>query len=201
MPYFEVTFDTKAVIQFTGELGGNVDQLPYVMSSVLNDAVFAARAVIVQNTWPKHVIERNKQFISASLRVQKATKENLSAHLYDTLRRGHLLEHQEGATLHQQQHRFAIPNPREITRGAWGVSPSQRAHAIVAATPRKALRITERAIYVAAGGRLHLKYSLRHAVVLKATVPFEEDFKEAVENTMRTTFVDRMAHAMATRRG
>lgn len=198
---FQVTFNTEAVIRATKQVGANTDQLPYVISSVLNDAVFAARQVIVQSLWPSHVQERNKPFISASLRVQKATKENLSAHLYDQLKRGHLKEHAESGITSAHGHRMPIPNLNEIKRSGRGVRPGQRARDIIASTPARQLRVTATAIFVAEGGRLKYKYALARNAKIKADVPFHETFTDVVNNTMRTSFYPRLKKAMETRKG
>lgn len=198
---FEVDFNMEAIIRATRQVGANTDQLPYTLSSVLNDAVFAARSVIVQSTWPSHVQQRNQPFISASLRVQKATKENLSAHLFDQLKRGHLKEHADGGTVVAGSHRLTIPNNKEIKRTSRGVSAGQRAQAIISSTPKKSLRVTSTAIFVAEGGRLHYKYALTRSVKIRPDVPFHEVFADVVNHTMRTSFYPRLKKAMATRRG
>jgi hypothetical protein len=201
MPDNVLLIDAKPFVERTKELGANTDQLPFVLMQLLNDAAFAARRVIVESTWPSHVQVRNKSFISASLRVDKATKDNLSIRLYDVLGRGHLLAHARGGTVRPFKARlFAIPVNSRIKRTTMGVSARDKPRAIMARTPKNALRVTPRGIFVAKGGKLEMMYALKPSVSISRSVPFFEDFAFAVANDMRTSFDTKMAAAMATRR-
>lgn len=198
---FDFDLNVDQFVKKTEELGAAYDQLPFVLASLLNDAAFAARRVLVETTWPSHVTQRNKAFISASLRVQKAEKQNLSVHIYDVLKRGHLKEHATGGvTVPFRARKFAIPMPGQIRRTSRGVASNQTPTALIARTPKRALRVTSRGIFVAEHGRLHLKYSLKPTVNQPKDVPFFEDFEYSIRAEMRTGFADKMAMAMATRR-
>jgi hypothetical protein len=81
------------------------------------------------------------------------------------------------------------------------VPQSQRPSAIIAKTPKRALRVTSRGIFIGQGGRLHLIYSLRPQLQQPADVPFYQDFADAVTTDMRTGFDEKMKAAMLSRRG
>ena len=57
-------------------------QIPYALSLALNDSAFEARKTLIGTTWPSAVKVRNKGFIRAALRVETATKQNLSVERY-----------------------------------------------------------------------------------------------------------------------
>jgi hypothetical protein len=199
----EIRIDTRQFEQRIKELGANFDQLPFVLSQLINNAAFNARRVLVETTWPSHVQQRNKGFIGAALRVQTSNKSNLTAIIYDVLdNRGHLYEHAWGGTERPFRARlFAVPMPGTVDRGAHGIVPRDRPSAIIAKTPKRALRVTSRGIFIGQGGRLHLIYSLRPQLQQPADVPFYQDFADAVTTDMRTGFDEKMKAAMLSRRG
>ena len=55
-------FDLAEFEQAARRLGGAIDQVPFAISQTLNDAAFAARASLIENTWPSHVAVRNRNF-------------------------------------------------------------------------------------------------------------------------------------------
>jgi len=178
-----------------------IDQLPYVFSELINTAAFNTRRVLVESTWPTHVTVRNTNFLSASLRVDKATKTNLTVRIYDALNRGHLQQHAVGGIVTPRSSRqLSIPNPREIRRGAHGVPQRSKLESIVRSTPRRALRITDRGVFAGQAGRLHLKYSFKPSVQLPASVPFYETFQDVMRRDMAAGFTDQMRKAMQTAR-
>jgi hypothetical protein len=67
-------------------------------------------------------------------------------------------------------------------------------------TPKRALRITSRGVFVGQGGRLHLKYSFKSTAAQPADTPMYEDFRYTVESGMRTGFGDAFRRAMQTAR-
>lgn len=187
-------FEAKAA-----EIGGALDQVPFALSLALNDAARAARQVLVQETWPKHVTQRNSAFIGRALRTVFATKHSLRVEIYDDLNRGHLALHATGGTKEARK-RFAIPVKGRIARTAHGVRSDQTPTAIIANRSKRDVRITPRGIFVAEGGKLHLMYAFAAKVFQPKDVPFEEDFATAVVNEVRTSFPEAMKRAMATRR-
>lgn len=197
----EIEFDTEAFVEKAKQFGEAVDQLPFALMTLLNDAAFHTRQVLVQSTWPKHVQQRNTSFISAALRVGKATKQNLEIKIYDQLRRANLYEHAKGGTIQPHQaRRFSIPMPNaNIRRTASGVAARDRPRYIIENTPKRALRVTARGIFVAEAGRLHMKYSFKSLVSLKKDVPFYEDFAYSMAQELRTGFDEKLRRAISTR--
>jgi hypothetical protein len=196
---FSVKFDFSDFERKAVELSAAADQVPYALARSLNEAAEDARQVLILSTWPQHVKQRNTTFMRAALRRRFATKNNLTVEVYDSLHRGHLKEHAIGGTKSAKGGHLTIPSS-EIPIGSHGVSKSNRAAALIAKTPKRALRITNRGIYVGRGGRLHLKFALRRSVPIPADVPFESDFATAMRDGMRTAFPYWLKKAMQTRR-
>jgi hypothetical protein len=124
--------------------------------------------------------------------------------IYDVLgNRGHLLEHARGGTERPFKSRmFAIPSQdAKVRRTARGISQRDTPSAIIANTPKRALRVTPGGIFVGKAGRLHLIYSFKAQVTQPKDVPFYEEFAYVMNNDMRTGFDEKMAKAMATRKG
>jgi hypothetical protein len=196
-----IEFDTDAFAEKAKEFGQAADQLPFALMTLLNDAVFHTRQVLVQSTWPRHVEARNPQFISAALRVEKATKQNLEVKIYDQIGRANLYAHARGGMSRPRKaSKFAIPGPT-IQRSTRGVAARDRPAAIIERTPKRALRVTSRGIFVAEGGRLHLKYSFKQQVAIAKDVPFYEDFAYSMKQELRTGFAEKFRKALASRRG
>jgi hypothetical protein len=196
---FEMQFNMVDLERQARKLDGAIDQVPYALSLALNKAGTNTRQVLVQDTWPRHVTQRNAGFIGRALRTEFATKQNLRVEIYDDLNRGHLKLHAEGGTKIAKR-QLAIPPQGSVTRTSSGVRKSQKPAAIIASTPNRALRITARGIFFGEGGRLHLKYGLTMSAAQPADVPFEQAFESTMRDEVRTSFPAAMAKAMSTRR-
>ena len=180
-------------------IGAAADQIPYAASRTLNDAVRAARQVLVQSTWPSSVTVRNASFMNSQLQMVFSNKSNLTVEINNEKRpRAHLKLHADGGKK-VGKGRLAVPPPGTKVSGR-GLRPSQRPRAIVASTPARALRITNRGIFVGKGGRLWLKFSLLQSATQPKDVPFHEDFEHTVRETVRTGFPTWLATAMGSRR-
>ena len=107
---FTLNLDADSFVRQADDMDAAHDQLPYVVSRLLNDAVFKARQVLVEQTWPEHVHVRNTNFIRAALHVERSTKHNLTAKLVDVIGRAHLYEHVYGGTKQAAGKNLAIPN-------------------------------------------------------------------------------------------
>jgi hypothetical protein len=177
------------------------DQIPFALSLALNSAVQDARGVLIQDTWPKHVMERNPGFIRWALGMNFSTKQNLRVEIHDERAetRAHLQLHRRGGAKVANK-RLAIPPKGSVVRTAHGVMKSQRPYAIITNTPRRALRITEHGIFVGQGGRLHLRYLFYRLVQQPADVPFDDVFAVVMLKEVRESFPAALARAMSTRR-
>ena len=193
-----LTFDLREFEQAGRRLGCAADQFPFAIANAMTAAAFTTRYFLVDDVWPKHVEQRNKRFISSSLRIDKATKRNLSVSIFDNLGRGHLALHATGGTK-QAKKRLAIPATGAVKRTAKGVRKSETPYAIRAATPPRALRVLPHGIFVGEGGRLHLVYSFKQSAHQKADVPFFENFQHVMRSEMRKGFAASLKAAMATR--
>src|SRR4029077_14800085 len=198
---FEVKFDIEDIAKMTVAYEGASDQIRFVMMRLLNDAVFKARQVLINNTWPQSVKVRSGSFLNAALHVNRATKQNLKAELVDSIGRGNLYLHARGGISRAQKaKRLAIPVAQQIQRGAHGVPQRLTPAAIIANTPARALRVTPHGIYVAKQGKLQLMYVFKESFTTKLDVPFYKDFDYVVPESIRTGFADAMRSAMKTRR-
>jgi len=196
----QITFNFNDFIAKASELGAAADQVPYALSRTLNQAVKNTRRVLTEVTWPTAVEVHNKGFIGRALRTKFSTKGDLRVSIYDDLHRANLAGHAYGDTKTPRGSRLAIPPKGLFPRGASGISKDKRPRALIASTPKRALRITPRGIFVGAGGRLHLQYTFKGSATQPADVEFEEDFKDAMRNEVRTSFPKAIANAMATRK-
>lgn len=196
----EVVFDLKDIVDMSERLNGAYSQIPYVMATLLNDGAFKTRQVLVQSTWPEHVKVRNTGFLGQALHIDKATKNNLEVAIFDKLGRAHLRAHAEGAEIYPRGQHRTIPNKDTIKLGPRGIPARQKPAAIVASTPKRALRITNRGIFVGQGGRLKLMYTLKPTTRQPADVPFYRDFQYVMNAAVRTGFADMMAKAISTMR-
>jgi hypothetical protein len=84
--------------------------------------------------------------------------------------------------------------------GPRGIAPLQKIQAIIANTPKRALRITPQGLFVGENGRLQLRYSWKQQVVQPKRVPFYEDWAYVMSESLRTGFADKMRAAMRTRK-
>lgn len=199
MPEVTVDFNIKDFDAAAKEINGLASELPYVIANLMNDGAFKTRQVLVSDTWPRHVQVRNASFIAAALRVEKANKSGLEVSIYDIIGHGHLQAHAVGGTKRVSGPRIAIPDATNIRKGGRGVWKSMTPKAIIARTPKRALRITSQGIFVGRGGQLHRAYAFRPSVQIRASVPFYQDFKYIMNNTIRTGFKDAMNFAMKKR--
>ncbi len=191
--------DLSPLDRYSDRLAQAERQLPFALSKAMNDAAKQARESILPQVWASHVEARDPGFLKGSLRTNFATKRNLVVEVYDARGRAHLKKHAVGGTK-QPKGRFAIPNPAMIRRTARGVIPSQRPKAIIAKTPKRALRVTPKGIYIGKGGRLHLAYAFAANTRQPADVPFLETWAQSMAIGMRRAFPQAMAYAMRTAR-
>lgn len=195
----DLEIDTSAFLRRADDLHDQIDQVPYALALAMNAAAKKTKQKLVEETWPSHVTQRNKSFIGRALQTNFANKRNLTIEIYDSLGRAHLKLHDTGGTK-TAKGRLAIPPPGTVKRGAGGVRKSQRPHSIIINTPKRALRITDRGLFVGKGGRLRLMYAFKQSANLPADVPFEDDFRQAMTIELRASFPAAMDRAMKPRR-
>jgi hypothetical protein len=196
-----VNLDVSSFAPFGEMLRSAPDQVPFALANSLNDAAFKARQVWVSTTWPSHIEQRNSAFLNAALRVEKASKTSLTVALTDRLQRDYLQRLAKGGIARPKKaRRFGVPLKGWVQYGARGRPTAQKLQTIIARTPKRALRITSRGLFVGESGSLHLRYSFKDSITQPKRVPFYEDFEFIVRNELRTGFGDRMAQAIRTRR-
>ncbi|MBN9430829.1 MAG: hypothetical protein J0I45_00145 [Bosea sp.] len=193
-----ITFDLTDFERLTAKLGGAADQLPFALANAMTSAAFRTRAGLTDDVWPKAVNARNKRFLGVALNIEKATKRNLRIGIIDGLGRGHLALHAKGGTK-QAKKRLAIPATGAVKRTAKGVRKDQTPRAIIANTPKRALRVLPAGIFVGKQGRLHLVYSFKPSAHVNSDVPFYDSFDRAMRFEMRRQFPLALANAMKTR--
>jgi hypothetical protein len=195
---FELKIDTSAFERQARAISGGIDQLGYALSRAMNVAVKDARTVLVQQTWPKSVTVRNKSFLSAALRMEFATKGNLSVAITDAglPGRAHLALHADGGTK-VAKGRLAIPT-NAVRKGASGVVASQ----LPAVLKRKVVKggLIFQAYGRGKNSHLRLMYKLQSSATQPADVPFRSDFADAILNGVRTSFPEAFRRALATAR-
>lgn len=183
------------------EIDGAIDQVPFALANALTTAAFRTREVLITETWPGAVVVRNRNFMRAALRIEKATKRNLQVEIYDDLGRANLILHAKGGQrIAHGGHRLAIPPQGSVKRTSHGVRKGQRPRDIIASTPKRALRVTPKGIFVGKNGSLHLKYVFKRAAAMHKDVPFYEDFVRIMRIEIEKAFPITMRNAMRTRR-
>jgi hypothetical protein len=195
-----IVFNFDNFLTKAAELGAAADQVPYALSRAFNTALTNTRRVLTESTWPSAVEVHNKSFLTAALRVNYSNKSDLRGSIYDTLHRANLAGHAYGDTKTPRGIHLAIPPKGLFPRGASGISKGNRPRALIAKTPKRALRITPKGIFIGEGGRLHLQYGFKSSANQPADVRFEEDFKTSMLADVRTSFPKAMIEAMATRK-
>src|SRR5262249_62408926 len=92
--------DFSEAEQFARLIGAAADQIPFALATALNRSADVTRNLLIRQTWPGHIHERNSSFIAASLTTKesRASKGSLSVEIYDRLNRGNLMLHAQGGT-------------------------------------------------------------------------------------------------------
>jgi hypothetical protein len=191
-----ISFDFSAFERKARQIDALQREVPFALSRALNEAALKTRQSLIDETWPKYVEVRNRHFLRAALRVEKASKGNLRVAVVDTLGRGNLKLHAEGGTK-RARGRLAIPS-KAVRRTAKGVARSQRPVNIKNKVVRKGL-IFERT-GKGENARLRLMYSLKPSAKIDKRVPFKEDFARSMRAEVQRLFPQHLQHAMRTAR-
>lgn len=193
--------DLSAFRRAAQQMQAAQDQVPFALASALNTAAFRMKDTVLPEVWAEHVTVRDPGFLRGSLRVEKATKRNLSVAVFDNRRRASLLAHAKGGTKFAKRQLNIPPSTgKVVTRGRSGVPKRQRPAAILANTPKRALRVLPHGIFVGEGGRLWLRFSAKTSASIKRDVPFFESWQRVMAAEARWLFPAAMKKAMRTRR-
>ena len=195
-----LTFDMRDFQRMARGLKAFESQVPFALSNAMTHAAFRTRELLITDTWPKAVDVRNRVFLRRSLRIMKARKTALRVAIFDDLNRDILLIHAKGGVKRPLKRGLAIPPGGTVSRGPRGVPKSERPKALLARTPKRALRVTSRGIFVGLGGRLHLRYAFKTEAQVKPDVPFLADFEHYMRREIRPAFVKSIRKAMKTAR-
>ena len=181
-------------------LQGAADQVPFALSRAMNDAVKETRQKLISETWPSHVTVRSTTFMQRALQMVFSNKYNLTVIVYDSVRYANLFEHAFGGVQRAGSRNLAIPLKQWAIMTSRGIMPGQRPKALIARTPKRALRITPTGIFVGEGGKLRMRYKLQPTVTIKPDVPFQEDFNRFMNIACQKAFPQRIREAMESRR-
>lgn len=180
-------------------------QIPFAMAVTLNNAAENTRRYLADDFWPRHLEVRNRNAMRAALTLKgnRATKARLRVAITDAGPAGPrlgLLAHARGGVKKAKGRRLAIPPKGTVRRGARGVPKGQRPAAIIAKTPKRALRVTKDAIFVGQGGRLRMKYVFKPQTRIKLDLPIYPEFKRIMRTEIKREFPKALAFAMSTAR-
>lgn len=153
------------------------DQLPFAISRSLNDSMFKrVRPQIIGPTWQSAFKVRNQGLPRTAIRVETSSKAKLSAGVFDALGKADLQKHALGGTKTPKRTVLDIPIQSRVALGARGKRPW--ASTVVKRTPKRALRILPKGIFVGEGGRLNLVYAFKGSARLSKRFPFYDDFRK-----------------------
>jgi hypothetical protein len=196
-----LTIDVREFERAAKRMQAAVDQVPFALANALTTAAFRMKDEVLPETWSQHVTVRDPGFLRGSLRVQRATKRNLTVAVFDARGRAHLLAHSKGGTKFGKNQLNIPPSTgKTVTRGRGGVPKRMRPAAILANTPKRALRVLPHGIFVGEGGRLWLRYSAEKSARITGRVPFQETWRRVLAAEARRVFPITMKKAMSTRR-
>lgn len=204
-----LTFDLSDFEAAAARWAQAADQVPFAAAQAMNDASKVAREELINSTWPQHVKVRSAGFMKSSLQREFASKRSLRISIFDQLDRGNLLLHGEGGIRRPVRSTLAIPEAKlgakRTSRGIpKGLRPKalpnsfRKGDVIYQRTGSYHKGTKRRAGYDGRG--LKLMYTLRPSAKIKASVPFEADFKRVMTREIWPAFQTRLAAAMATRR-
>ena len=195
---FDLKIDSTMFERQAQAISSRIDQLPFALSRAMNVAVKDARQVLVNRTWPESVSVRNPSFLNAALRMEFATKGNLSVAITDAglSGRAHLALHADGGTK-TSKGRLAIPT-NAVRKGASGVVASQ----LPSVLKRKVVKggLIFQAYGRGKNSHLRLMYKLQSSASQPADVPFRSDFADAMLDGVRTSFPEAFRRALRTAR-
>ena len=66
---YQIKFDFSDCAMLEDCITETIEQMPYVESTLLNNAAFKTRQVWIDATWPQHVEQRNAGFMNVRRRI------------------------------------------------------------------------------------------------------------------------------------
>ena len=197
---FKVEIDFKEVEEAALRIGASADQIPYAIALAMNRAADVTRNLLIRQTWPQAVNQRNSSFIAASLTTKeaRATKGSLAVEIYDKLDRGNLLMQGLGGTRAPvNRTNLAVPSSR-VGKSSRGVPTALRPRNLPPATTFKKGDV----LYAKnkRSKKLRLLYVLKPATKIPKRVPFYEDYEASMYRELARTIPLAVEKAMATRR-
>jgi len=197
----EIKFDLRDLQRMANRLKVAPDQVPFAASRALNKAAFETRRTLVNKTWPQSVTQRRSAYPGVVLHVEESTKHDLTVKIVERANVPSLAAHAEGGVrTPAKAKRFAIPLKGWVQRTGEGVRTTQTARYIIQNTPKRALRVTSKGIFVGEGGRLHLRYSFKPSTTITPDVPFYSVFASEMRDRVNELLPRFLREAMATRR-
>lgn len=193
---FDLKLDLSEFDRMARQVNGAIDQVPFALTTALNEAAKVTRQHEAEVVWPGHVTVRNRNFMKAALSTEFASKRSLRVSIYDRLGRAHLKLHDKGGTK-RARGKLAIPTA-EVKRNSRGVSARQRPSALPNSF-RQGDSIYQR-YGSKKGKRIRRMYSLVSSAGIKADVPFSSEFARVMAAQVRNRFAPAMLKAMRTRR-
>ena len=198
----EIKIDTSSFKRMADRLNVMRDQIPFALKNALNDAAFATRNKFIDETWPQSVTQRNTGFLRSHIHIEKATKQSLRVAIVETPSTISLARHAEGGVKTPQRAKtLSIPPTGSVSYTERGIRADQKPGAILRNTPRRALRVTRKGIFVGEFGRLHLKYTFAPSATQPQDVPFFEVFASSMRDAINDLLPGYLQEAMRSRRG
>lgn len=194
---FHIEFDYRQLEDYAKQVGARVDQIPYALSLAMNRSAEVTRNLLIRQTWPNHIVQRNASFIAASLttRDARASKSSLAVEIYDKLDRGNLQKQAKGGARRPRGGaNLAIPSSM-VHRTSRGVPKNLKPANLQNSFKRKGMLFVRDK-----KGKPRLVYTLRPQTRIPKRVPFYEDFQSSMERELKRTIPMAVAKAMATAR-
>ena len=184
-------------IERAQRMDGELKQLPFALSLAMNRAATQTRAALIDTTWPRGVTVRNKTFLRAALRMEFASKHNLSVVIYDSLGRASLPLHDKGG-VKIGKGKLAIPLSavRRTSRGA--VAQADKPRNLGTSFVRDGVMYRVRG--KGKRKRVEPMFALRRQARLRKRVNFTQDFSAYMAEALRSEFPQALARAISTRR-
>jgi len=190
---------TKAIDAF----GKN--QIPFATANALTTTAFDVRKQIVDKTYPKSFTVRNRRFASQMFRVDKATKRNLTAKVFDRLGRDYMTTQAEGGLKRPRGTNIAIPS-RQIKRTGSGRVPKNKQPRNVLGgrgyktTLRSGQEVIAQQVGRGAARKQQVLYLLEKVARIPKRFPFYEDASITARRMFAKNFKKSFARAKRTTR-